>query len=317
MLQPLKRPEDVWVVSNSEMESYHDCKRKWMLQYHLRWALATEEVDKTKFRDIGTVVHAALERYIETGMNQEAALVYLQNLRFDAEAACADQHEARFVGLKVYDTAEAMVSGYFDWEAETGINDGITFTAVEHEVTAPTGVEGVWFRGKVDHEIEHDGLHFVGDFKTSQDIERPIKVSNLGIPQSLSYVWASQKMFPDKLYAGAYWTIIRTTKRGKTSKPPYYARHLVRISDHDIAAHERHMDGQLQDMLRTKQALEAGADHNQVAYPRRSQDCLWKCPFERICLGVSTHIDVQNLEDFGYYHYDPNARYSETDTSIT
>jgi hypothetical protein len=36
-------------------------------------------------------------------------------------------------------------------------------------------------------------------------------------------------------------------------------------------------------MLNVRDALDKGADHQEVAYPRPSRDCKWKCQFFSVC----------------------------------
>lgn len=307
------RRDDTRYVSNSEMETFMDCKRKWMLQYWLRWQKDYEDPLTSAARDAGTVAHAAVEAYYTNGgHDKQAAIDEISRLRNEAMVIAEDEVAAKHLHHKVYDAAHAMVEGYFEWLEETGADAGLTFTRVEAEIYTDSPVEKMGVRGKVDQEIRDDnsGLYFVGDLKTTKEIERPIKLMNLGIPQALTYVWGLQKEHKDRIYMGAYWTILRNVKRGATSKPPFYARHLVRIAQPDLDAHELYLTGVLSEIQRTMTRLVHGEDHRLVAPPHRTFDCLWKCPFYDVCEGLNSRFKPEDIGEFGYHQYDPNARYS-------
>lgn len=307
--------EPIMTVSNSEIGTHSDCKRKWWLTYYEHMIRDSEPIDGIAAREAGTEAHAALEVYYATN-SQVAALAVLNERRTAALASLEDEVQRKAWAMKVGDVAHAMIDGYFQWVEETGVDEQFECTAVESTILAESPVVGVHIRGKMDQELRHrsSGLYYVGDFKTTKDIERPIRLANLGIPQALTYAWIKRISEPAKTYAGGIWTILRQVKRGPTSKPPYFVRHMVRISQPDLDAHEMHLTGTLQDMLSTKQRLDAGENHNIVAPPNRSETCLWKCPFVDVCSFMNRPgATPDDLVEFGFHRGDPNERYAEAD----
>lgn len=305
-------------LSNSEMSTYSDCKRKWWIQYHEHMMGNSEAIDKIAAREAGTEAHAALEVYYATN-SEVAALAHLNERRTASLATFDDEVERKQWAMKVGDVAHAMIEGYFHWLAETGADEDLECTAVEATILAPSPVVGVNIRGRMDQELRHkrSGLYYVGDFKTTKSIERPIQLANLGIPQALTYSWIQRSAAPLKTYIGGIWTILRQVKRGPQSKPPYFVRHHVRISQPDLDAHEMHLTGLIGDMLRTHDQLESGVNHNIAAPPNRSENCTWKCPYVSVCAFMNRPGSTpDDLVEFGFHRGDPNARYDEQSPTI-
>lgn len=302
------------VISNSEMETFLDCPRKWYLTYYSNIVRTSEPIDSIAAREAGTEAHAGVEAYYTTG-SEVAAYAVMQQRREEALSRLEDPTERKLWASKVGDVAHAMVEGYFQWLSETGADEGYRFTNIEETISAPSPVARVTIRGKMDHEMQRtdSGLYYVGDLKTSKDIDRPIRLANLGIPQALTYAWIQRVSNPLKIYVGGIWTILRQVKRGPSSKPPYFARHHVRMSSADIDAHEHNITGVIQRMKDTNDALDAGVSHQVVAYPHRTDSCLWKCPFVEVCSFVNRPgVVAEDLVEFNYEIADPNARYSGT-----
>jgi hypothetical protein len=305
-----------WKISNSEMETFMDCRRKWMLQYHFNWAPIAETIEKVAARDAGTVTHAALEAFYLTD-EERAGTDVISSMKFERLLGL-DPVEAKAVGSKIFDKAHAMYTGYLEWLEQTGVDEGLSYASIEKSIeTVHPDHPDVVVRGKMDHEIQDSsGNWFVGDWKTSVDIARPIQLMNLGIPQALTYVWASGRENRDRVYLGALWSIMRNVKRGPKAEPPFFARHLVRISSEDLASHEQHLSGVLSEMKHVKAELDRGVNHNLAAFPHRSENCLWKCPFLSVCGSMnSPRVTPENLEEFEYVRIDPNARYQRSDSS--
>ncbi len=66
--------------------------------------------------------------------------------------------------------------------------------------------------------------------------------------------------------------------------------------------------GTLIQIERAEQMLSVGADHHIECPPRPSRDCLWKCPFLKICpmfddgsrveAAIEEHYEVRNPLDY-------------------
>jgi hypothetical protein len=71
--------------------------------------------------------------------------------------------------------------------------------------------------------------------------------------------------------------------------------------------------GELYDMMGVKAALDAGVSHHQVAYPRPSGDCSWKCPFFAICPMFDDGSAVESAIEAHYEASDPYDYYKTND----
>ena len=103
--------------------------------------------------------------------------------------------------------------------------------------------------------------------------------------------------------------MLRKVKRGQYAKPPFYDQIEVRHNQFAIRSFFQRLEGTLEDMLRVRDALDAGESHYKHAYPRPTRDCKWKCQFFAICplvddgsaaeAAISDAFEVS--DPYGYY----------------
>ena len=113
---------------------------------------------------------------------------------------------------------------------------------------------------------------------------------------------------------GGIYSILKKVKRTKNAKPPFYTRIVVRFNDDTMKSYWTRLNGTLRDMIRTRDELDAGADHRYVAYPTPTKDCAWKCPFFQVC---PLFDDGSAAESMLYNHFtikNPYERYENDET---
>src|SRR5690606_37584810 len=92
----------------------------------------------------------------------------------------------------LFRSERAMVEGYLQWLAETGVDSGLRVVASETYLEAPLDVPGVEVEvkliGKIDVRVvrEYDGARLFIDHKTTGSLTEPLKTIRLD-PQMLHY----------------------------------------------------------------------------------------------------------------------------------
>lgn len=294
-------------ISNSEIQTHKECKRKWYLGYYRRLTKRRADgVDKAA--RTGSIVHDSLEEYYR-GTDK---LEVLQNMRVRrAEDPLADQY------TNEWSLAEIMVEGYFQWLDETGADQDFRIWAVEEKITAPApepfGSAGVWLIGKLDLIAERvsDGTLFKMDHKTVQNFDQMIS----SLPQneqSRHYGIIQRYRHPDRPLQGAIWNMLRKVKRSARANPPFYMRYEIRWNAEQYDVFWDRLRGEIGDMLETQYRLDQGASHHVVAYPSPGSDCHWKCEFYPVChLMDDPRTDSEMMIDVMFTEGDPLARYEE------
>ncbi len=310
-------------ISNTEINTWQRCRRKWFLAYFLGYQPAVEEV--TGHRILGVRVHTALEGYYGYDLDPLAVLGVLYQIEIDA----SPEFEADL--LTERELASAMVEGYIEWAAETGADAGLKVVATEADITVPLpGVEGVQIRGKLDQVVlnEQTGLLSFHDWKTAASFEKhEILVLD---PQfrfySMIQALASGQDGPR--VSGGMLTTLRRVKRSDRSRPPYYQRDEFRydpvtidstlakvqqIGASIVAAREQLSwvyapdggNGDLELLNTVQRAL----------FPPTPilRDCGWSCPFVTLCPMMDDDSDWAGalIRSGAYTQQDPYSYYSD------
>ena len=303
-------------VSYSEISMYKECKRKWWLTYYR--GLSPLKYELIGPLPLGTRVHFALERKYKYGENPVTA--YTRQLNIDRgvfESGPDGQVEEKV--KKFNDEAELgrlMVEGYEEWLEESGEDDKYSVLAVEKEVSHPFLDGRFRVRGKVDLKVEDniDGAILSMDHKTSA---RPSDFNTIAMnsEQLMMYTLLEKLNNEDGApVEGGIYSILKKVKRTKNAKPPFYTRIVVRFNDDTMKSYWTRLNGTLRDMIRTRDELDAGADHRYVAYPTPTKDCAWKCPFFQVC---PLFDDGSAAESMLYNHFtikNPYERYENDET---
>jgi len=321
--QPGAPAAPVLKIANSELQTFKRCKRKWWLSYYRRLHLRREGVGALS---IGNMVHAPLEAYYATPDRDPAIFNWrsvldahyqerLNHPEFPYDKAAEMQAD--------YELAQVMLAGYFGWLMEEGADSDIEVIAAEREVEVYLdtilGVQ-VHLIAKLDTEIRlrSDGRRGFSDHKTVQEMKSLPKMIELneqfrtyGLLQRLEAV---QRGTGETQFAhGGVLNMLRKVKRTAASKPPYYGRAGVVHNDEVYRTFYTRVWGEVYDLLTLRARLDAGADHQQVAYPTPGMDCDWACPFKLVCPRFDDGSDVETMLAGEYEQYDPYARYVEVE----
>ena len=172
--------ETVWtgkplVISNSEIQTWKRCHRKWYLVYYREMGLK-RVAGSVGARELGSRVHVALEAFYADGLNPIHVIddVYKEDL--DLMQKDESYSTEQIIALqKEQDLAHAMLEGYLMWIAESGVDDGLKLIAVETILEVNSAIRGVKLRGKLDQRVsrEVDGAHLFLDHKTTADLSTP------------------------------------------------------------------------------------------------------------------------------------------------
>lgn len=287
----------MYQISNSEIENYQDCGRKWWLNY-VR-GLAPKQQKIVGALPLGSRIHSALEGYYQSWINDGARKDLLEVHSGLVEADRLELMMAGHDSSALDDEAELgriMLSGYLEWVAEEGIDANLKIIDVESSLIYPI-IEGkAELTGKVDMlaQDQRTGVNSVIDFKTSAQPNSLLKIAAQS-PQLQTYVALNMAMDGEKaqgLNSGTY-RILRKVKRTAKAAPPFYIEHEVRYSRAQLENHWLHTRSKVQQIVDAREALDAGITHQLVVPPTVSDRCSWKCEFQSICPLFDDGSDVE------------------------
>lgn len=313
-------------VSNSEIQTFKDCRRKWWFVYYRELGLKRSEDEVSGPRSLGSRIHLALEGYYTRDENPLEILKDIyehemeearQNLRVEADIDLIK---------KEYDLAHAMLTGFIEWLAEEGIDDGLELVAVEDVIEVKSHIENVKLRGKLDQRWvrKSDGARLFRDFKTVGDLTTPMKTLHMDeqmkFYQLLEYIQSLEAnggadpadgAEPAWRTDGALYTMLRKVKRTATAKPPFYGQLEVHHNMTEIRNMWLRVAKVIDEIVDARLALDSGQSHHYVVPPRPSRDCTWKCPVFPICSMFDDGSNVEGAIEVYYEHRDPHERYTK------
>lgn len=311
-------------ISNSEIQVWKECRRRWYLTYYRELGLKAAEMVGP--RRLGTKVHLALEvAYRDEGN----PITVLAELYTEDEERC--QTEEQIIALrKEHDLANAMVTGYLEWAAETGADDGLELESAEVVTEVESGVPGVRLRGKLDQRWSRkvDGARLFRDFKTVQELTTPAKLlpmdEQMKFYHLLEYLQSLQESGREPMWRtdGALYTMLRKVKRTANAKPPFYGQVEVHHNMTELRTFMMRVRKVIEEIVTSRQQMEAmeaayeAGDksqphpHHYVFPPRPSRDCTWKCDFFAVCSMMDDGSNYEGLLAEYYTHIDPHERYN-------
>lgn len=286
------------------MTEYKDCKRKWYLHHYLQLS----KKDKSGALALGTNVHEALANFYTPEGTSESALslfdsIY-EKLKFDA-----NEYEIEGV-LKDEVLGRIMLEGYFDWAEETGADAHLIVEESEAEIEYLIDVNGtpVTIMGKRDLIARNalTGTAALLDHKTCQSFNDNM----MDLNEQVRMYLLLQRLVGSTEVQEAIWNKLRKVKRTARAEPPFYLREQIYVSEEELRRFFVRIRGVIRDVLQTEERLNAGEDPYEVAYPRPSADCSWKCPFRKVCPLMDQDPDAakQMLSDM-FEVTDPYERY--------
>jgi hypothetical protein len=305
-------------ISNSEVQVFKRCRRKWHFSYYL-WLKPNFE-KATGPAPIGNRIHACLNVYYEslmagmpTDMAVDTTMAYHDNeaLNVIENAGVGEDLDAY---AKETDLTRIMLEGYFEWLQNEGVDEGLTVTGSETSVNLKTHIFNteVFILAKLDIRIrrELDGAVLFMDHKTAQELSTPLKTMHLN-EQFLHYDWLLRQVTGERVDGGMF-NFLRKVKRTASMKSPAYGRLEVRHNDRELDAFEKRLRGEIRAILSLRQALDTGTDPLTLVYPTPTRDCCWDCPFVQICPMVDRQDgSAERVIELTMRKVDPYERYDK------
>lgn len=307
-------------VSNSEIQTWLGCRRRWYLTYYRELGLKPELENPTGVRNLGARIHAALQAFYERSADPIAAI---DEIYEDEFTICTFRGRDDMI-IKLQeeqDLAHAMLEGYLQWIAEEAIDAGYVIISSEEIIEVPSGIPGVNLRGVVDLQRQRlaDGAVEFVDFKTTASFEQLRKT--LGIDPQSKHYHLILKLHLDQLRQqgidsdgrwridGATYRLLRRVKRTASAVPPFYEELPVRHNAEIIHSAWVEIHAILAEIVRARAALDAGQDHHYWAPKHVTRECTYLCDFLDACPLFDDGSNVELFLSEYYQHRDPHERY--------
>jgi RecB family exonuclease len=274
MTQPIR-------ISNSEIQTYKDCKRRWWLSYYRR--LQPKQKSFTGALALGSRVHEALDMYYSKQIPlQEAHAQLVEQDKILLENEGRDTFDLDSEA----ELGRIMLEGYLQWVEENGIDAELEMISTEEIIEMPLFDGKVILQGKIDMRVRRkaDGVRMFRDFKTVGGSFTDFTAMAHMNEQILTYMLLETAQNKEgERSEGGLFTMLKKVKRSANARPPFYEQMEVRHNVFALRSFWQRIHGTLTDMLATRKALDEGTDHRFAAYPSPSRDCKWKCSFFSIC----------------------------------
>jgi len=311
---------DPLTVSNSEIQAWKACRRKWFLVYYKELGLRRMDSEFIGARSLGTRIHLTLDALYTSDINP---ITFLNSL-YDEDEILLKQYDRadEIIALrKEQDLGRAMIEGFLIWREEEAIDHGMTLVGAEQVLEVPTAIPGINIRGKLDQRWyrESDGARLFRDWKTVADLKTPAALlpmdEQMKFYHLLEYLDSMDKTGSEPQWRtdGHMYTMLRKVKRTATAKPPFYEQIENGHNMHELRSMWKRVHKVLEEIMDIRIALLAGGDHQYLAPPRPSRDCTWSCDFYTVCSMMDDGSNWEGLLAEYYTHVDPHARYDAQD----
>lgn len=325
-----QRAEGVRLFSNSEIQTFKDCRRKWWLAWYRQ--LKPRFESPTGALAIGDRIHRALRLYyVPTGLTRVDPRTALERLIAEdwtvlANALADEPEKLLSIQKKFNDEAtleRAMIEGYTQWLGETGADSELDVISSEQylEVDLTKDVKPYFadsthetYRiiGKLDVRVKRrrDGVRLFIDHKSLAEFNTVRQTVPLD-EQMLHYFlleWLST-VDGEERCDGALYNMLRKVKRTGAAKPPFYDRIEVHHNQRELESYKRRLLATIGDILEVESLLNAGTEHLDVAYPRPTRDCRWKCQFFSVCPMFDDGSRAEDMLKQWFVKSDPLAYY--------
>jgi hypothetical protein len=302
---------DVVRLSNSELQVFKDCRRKWWLTYYRR--LQPKYKDMTGALAFGSRIHAALDDHYAKGIPLLKAHADLVDT--DRTTLLADFQDTHQLEQEA-EMGRIMLEGYEQWVTENGIDAELEVISTEEQIVAPLFNGEVELQGKLDMRVRRkgDGVRMFRDFKTVggslSDFANLAPMNE----QVLTYMLLeSTKKDEAERSEGGIFTLLKKVKRTANARPPFYDQIEIRHNIFTMRSFWNRIHGTIADLMNVRKSLDTGADPSYVAYPRPTRDCKWKCQFFAICPMFDDGSAAEQAISDAYEVADPYAYYDTTD----
>ena len=298
-------------LSNSELQTFKDCRRKWWLTYYRR--LQPKYKDMTGALAFGSRIHAALDAHYAQGLPLIQAHADL--VETDRQLLLADFQDTYQLEQEA-EMGRIMLEGYEQWVEENGIDAELEMISTEETIIAPLFNGEVELQGKLDMRVRRkaDGVRMFRDFKTVggslSDFANLAPMNE----QVLTYMLLESTKTDEKERSeGGIFTMLKKVKRTANARPPFYDQIEVRHNVFTMRSFWNRIHGVISELMNVRRALDTGAEPSYVAYPTPTRDCKWKCQFFAICPMFDDGSAVEQALSDAYEVADPYAYYETTD----
>jgi hypothetical protein len=310
-------------VSNSEVQTFKRCRRKWWLAYVRGMQLFKDEPFGA--RATGTRLHAALAAWYrpddEKQVDPRDALeIIIENERAQLEKRLDADLESE--SLKKFnqdvELERIVIAGYMEWIAETGADSEYKIIGSERYLEADLPeMKDTKIIARLDARVirRHDNARLFIDHKSVAGISQAVQL--LPMNEQMQWYILLEELQPDRdpkqRVGGALYNMLRRCKRTAAAKPPFYQRVEVHHNPIEIASFRKRLVGTLDDMKYCRDELAVDAQpHQLIVYPSPTRDCSWDCQFLKICTMAD---DGSRFEDALEAHYvvgDPYGYYASS-----
>lgn len=302
----------VYRLSNSEIQTFKDCRRRWWLTYYRR--LQPKSKDMTGALALGTRIHAALDAHYAQGVPLLQA--HSDLVEKDKQLLLAEFRDVYELETEA-ELGRIMLEGYEQWIAENGIDAELEMISTEEKIIAPLFNGDVELQGKLDMRVRRkaDGVRMFRDFKTvGGSLSEFASMAHMN-EQVLTYMLLESTKFDEKERSeGGIFTLLKKVRRTAAAKPPFYEHVEIRHNVFTLRSFWNRIHGTIADLMKVKTGLDAGENPAFLAYPRPSRDCKWKCPFFAICPMFDDGSAVEQALSEMYEEVDPYAYYDTDKT---
>jgi hypothetical protein len=298
-------------ISNSEIQTFKDCRRKWWFTYYRR--LQPQVRSHTGPLALGSRIHDALDQYYSTGkplLQAHADLVNAEKEELLSEFKDVAELE------KEAELGHIMLEGYVQWVEENGIDAELEMISTEETISMPMFNGEVELQGKLDMRVRRkgDGVRMFRDFKTvGGSLSEFANLAPMN-EQVLTYMLLEQHQNKGgERSEGGIFTMLKKVRRTANANPPFYDQFEVRHNVFTLRSFWDRIHGTVGDMMRVRAALDEGESPAFHAYPRPSRDCKWKCPFFTVCTLVDDGSAAEQALEAMFEVADPYAYYGDSE----
>ena len=284
-------------VSQSEMKSFHKCKRKYFLGYILRLRKRAFQSDA---RTLGNYVHWGFEN-MEEGWQAALDEMVGEDLENAPDILIPDiqnQHEL----------ARIMLEGLEEWIPTSATMAGYEIVEREKEIAVSFGSYSIM--GKIDLLVKlANGSLSILDLKTAADF-RLFNLADIDL-QFKTYIALLDIILGKEAPRQGTWLVARKVKHTSRAKPPFYDTKTVTYNDATIEAIKRYWDATMLEMLHKIEQWATGKYHRDMLFPPNpSYDC-GMCDYRDLCPMLDDGSDWEGFADDIYEESDPNERYGD------
>lgn len=269
--------------SNSEISTWRECRRKWMLTYYL--SLHRRERSVRFPTEVGNLVHGAFEVfYLNGGIHGEdserKAREWLVERRAEDLAECIGEHHDTIT--KAHKTADACLMSYLHWLDESGADLNLRIIGAEDKMQMPGPLDGTFVNGRIDllAEDRRTGDIVVIDLKLVSSISEKIRMLHLDT-QAKTYALLARHQFGKPVRVA--FRIVKINQRTAKTKGPQEEEYVIHLNNGQMDTYLQQLSGVMADVQAVTERLDAGEHHQSACYPSPNDSCSWKCTFFPVC----------------------------------